>query len=732
MQGASRNVWRGLALFLPMGCAASLSAAQTAAPSEGVPATPQTLAPVQVTGNSSADDRRESTVAKAVVTRDDIARFGDATVADVLKRVPGITVGGGGGRATEIRMRGLGSGYTQILINGEPAPAGFSIDSISPGLIERIEVSRVATADTSAQAIAGTINIVLKQTVRSGQREVKASVAGYAGHPAVSLDGQMSDKSGNMSYTLAGSAGREKNLWPSYIQQDAYDATGTPTTSRATAKREFTTEDSLSVSPRVNWKLGATDVITLDGLLRLRHIDGGTLDDRATAFGTLPQYSSDDLRLKLDSTVFRSRLNWAHNFDADTRLDAKIGVNHNRRNSTAVFLGKDETGTLVMDEHVDSSAVDEGLTTSGKLRTAMGESHALAAGWDAEISRRTEDRIQRQSSPTGRPTLDLDEDYDARVTRLAAFIQDEWDIDKSLSAYAGLRWEGLETRSMGNVLAEVRNRSSVFSPVLQAVWRLPGTKGDQVRGGLSRTYKAPVTRDLMPRRYVANDNTPTTPDLQGNPDLRPELAWGLDAAYEHYFEHDAGMVSASVAVRRIQDVLLDELSFTGGAWVSRKVNNGNATVQTFELEGKVKARKLWPSAPDVDLRASMARNWSHVSSVPGPDNRLDRQLPFSANLGADYRVPDAPLTVGGNFSFEGSKQVRTSTTQTVSSGAKRTLDLYGLWKINPSTQLRGTLTNVLHQDFVAGATYADSTGSFVQTTTSPSYVTWRLTLEMKL
>lgn len=37
-------------------------------------------------------------------------------------------------------MRGLGAGYTQILINGERAPAGFSMDSLAPDVIERIEV----------------------------------------------------------------------------------------------------------------------------------------------------------------------------------------------------------------------------------------------------------------------------------------------------------------------------------------------------------------------------------------------------------------------------------------------------------------------------------------------------------------------------------------------------------------------------------------------------------------
>ncbi|MFA9347892.1 TonB-dependent receptor plug domain-containing protein, partial [Escherichia coli] len=89
-------------------------------------------------------------------------------VLDVLKRVPGITVNtGANGRGGEIRMRGLGAGYTQILVNGERAPAGFSIDSLAPDSIERIEVLRAASAEFSTQSVAGTINIILKRSVKN-------------------------------------------------------------------------------------------------------------------------------------------------------------------------------------------------------------------------------------------------------------------------------------------------------------------------------------------------------------------------------------------------------------------------------------------------------------------------------------------------------------------------------------------------------------------------------------
>src|SRR5471032_3562932 len=152
------------------------------------------------------DPRRDDTASKMIVSSEEILKYGDTNVTDVLKRLPGITVSGAAGRSGgEIRMRGLGSGYTQILLNGERAPAGFSLDTLSPDVIERIEILHAASAEYSTQSIAGTINVVLKKAVKTAQRDVKLGVGG--GRDAFSSNGnlQLSDKDGIFSYSLAAS-----------------------------------------------------------------------------------------------------------------------------------------------------------------------------------------------------------------------------------------------------------------------------------------------------------------------------------------------------------------------------------------------------------------------------------------------------------------------------------------------------------------------------------------------
>lgn len=117
-------------------------------------------------------EREESTASKIVIGREELEQQGDVTVGEVLKRQPGVTVMGAPGRGGAIRMRGLGGGYIQILLDGERVPLGFDVTSLPPSQVQRIEIMRAPTAETGAQAIAGTINIVLREARKASPDEL--------------------------------------------------------------------------------------------------------------------------------------------------------------------------------------------------------------------------------------------------------------------------------------------------------------------------------------------------------------------------------------------------------------------------------------------------------------------------------------------------------------------------------------------------------------------------------
>ncbi len=719
---AATGVWIGLV------CLAAYAQAPPPA-KDGAPA-PEAQR-VEITGTGQADDRKDANAAKTVLLRDEITRFGDASLGQVLSRVPGVVVIGSGSQAKEITMRGLGGGYTQILINGEPVPPGFLLDSLSPDLIERIEVIRSSTADSSTQAIAGTINIVLRRPAQTGQHELKLNASTYQGLGSSGLTSQYGNKDGAWSYSMASSINQERDRWLSRARTTTQDALGRPLSELDAPGVENGKKLTVGVAPRVVFKPNDEQSITLDGLLQAQRFTYEGQDLRRTLFGTPPTFDRNDSSFVSDTLQARLGMAWNTAVGDEGKLTLKANGSLLRRRLDYLFDGFLD-GMHLLTRTLGSDLQDSSLSLNGKFSLGLAETHTLGTGWDVQTGRRREDRIQRESSNTGFATQDLDEDYAATVNRLAFYLQDEWAVSKNLSGYAGLRWEGLETRTRGLTLTPVQQRSSVWSPTMQWVWKVPETQGDQLRWSVGRSYKAPTARDLIPRRWVVPDNSPTAPNFQGNPALVPELAWGMDLGYERYVGRDV-FFGVSGYARRIQDVILTNVFQAGdGSWIATPVNSGRASVYGVELEAKAKLSKLVAELPDVDVRAGVGLHDSHVAAIPSPGNRLSRQPPLTASVGMDYRFSDVPVTLGASFSYEKHDLVRTSLTQSQRQANKRALDLYGVWRVSTKMNLRATVINLLQAPGGVFTTYSDNTLRQDRDLSIQSHRSLRLTIDLKL
>ncbi len=187
-------------LALPVLVQGSVSLAQTPAPAAD-------MGRVEITSGRDNDtqQRRESTASKIVIGREEIEKQGDATIGEVLKRMPGISIGGVPGRGGGVRMRGLSAGYTQILLDGQRVPPGFSIESLTPEMVEKIEIYRAPTAETGAQAIAGTINIITREGRKGMPSELKVGSSWQGGYyaPNASLVRYHDFERWSANYTLS-------------------------------------------------------------------------------------------------------------------------------------------------------------------------------------------------------------------------------------------------------------------------------------------------------------------------------------------------------------------------------------------------------------------------------------------------------------------------------------------------------------------------------------------------
>lgn len=687
---------------------------------------------VEVKGTLDAyDPRRDDTATKVVVSSEEITKYGDTNVLDVLKRVPGITVNSPNGRGGEIRMRGLGAGYTQILVNGERAPAGFSMDSLAPDSIERIEVLRAASAEFSTQSVAGTINIVLKRTVKNRLRELKLAAQGSRNGYGPNANLQMSDRDGAFSYSVSANAMHDRFEFESTGVERGEAPNGDTSMLRTILLPQKGQMSLLNFSPRLNWTLGQDNVLTSQTFINAHRFKNRVSTLTTTLIGPPPPYPELFNDFEADNQYLRSDLSWARKFESGAKLDLKVGVSALENDSTSQRTAATAAGAPLLNTTSLLAGRDRGVNSTGKYSRTIEKGHTFAFGWDGGVDTRDDERneVNRVRVSGNLPLYEVSE---ARVKRLAVFAQDEWNITPAWSMYLGARWEGIRTRVTGNTFGQAESSSNVWSPIMQTLYKFPGKNGkggDQLRLALTRTYKAPGVGSLTPRRQISENNSSTEPDYRGNPALKPELAFGIDAAYEHYWAEGA-LLSVSVSQRRINDFTRNLTFFDGERWITTPSNQDSAVTRSLEIETKFPLKALMTDAPALDLRASVNRNWSRVESVPGPDNRLDQQTPLTVNLGADYKV--GALTTGGSFAFRRGGPVRVSLNQRAYVAPRRELDWYALWKFDAQRQLRLAVSNITRQDFVNENTYEDARfGSQTRSFVFPQGVRYRATYELK-
>lgn len=687
---------------------------------------------VEIVGTAeSYDARRDDTATKIVVNRAEIDRYGDSTLGDVLKRQPDITIHGGtpGSGGGEIRMRGLGAGYTQVLLDGLPAPAGFSIDSLPPNQVERIEIIRAATAEFSTRAIAGTINVVMRSKVTSGQVDGKLSAEASDVSGAGIANIQFSDKFGKFSYLMSANLRAGKYDITSERLHQANDARGELLYAHEGVRGSEASFQMLNLAPRLVWTLADGGSVVSQTSVSLNRLRLDT-DMRWTTLSGYPSvYDLETTQGTAKADQLRSDLTWTQKKASGVKTELKAVFSASRGENDSYDEASDAPALTFLDRSVHTVNHQHDLTLQGKLSMPLVTNHTFATGWETGTSRRRESntqRIDRSSVTTFRP---FNENATVRSNRLALFAQDEWAITPKLMTYFGVRWEGIEVSSEGSAYDDINNRSSVVSPIFQTLWKLPNSTKDQLRFALSRTYKTQSLSMLASRREFVTNNGPSNPDTEGNPTLRPALATGVDLSYEH-FASGGATFSISAYHRRITNATLDELIFSDGRWVRRPVNGGKARTSGVAVDMKLPLRSIWKSAPNVDVRANVNRDWSSVDSIPGPRNRLADQTPLSSTVSVNYLASTA-WEMGASFAFRTAGLSRVSRSYSNYATVRRNLDFHALWKLAAKQQVRFAVSDALAQDRYKSTRFADAAGSTETKTFVHDRASFRVTWEQK-
>ncbi|SHF71419.1 TonB-dependent receptor [Microbulbifer donghaiensis] len=184
--------------ILPLAVAlASLQAfAQEAEQKNEQASSDTTLEEVYVEGVRSADinaraAERSKDNFSSIVTQDDAGNFSDQNAAELLQRMPGITLQKSEGEGKFVSLRGLGPGMVSVRMDGGTmANAGggtnetledraFSLDSLPSDVLQSIEVNKSLTPDMDLDAIGGSINVKTLSALDRGKDTVKLRAQNY-------------------------------------------------------------------------------------------------------------------------------------------------------------------------------------------------------------------------------------------------------------------------------------------------------------------------------------------------------------------------------------------------------------------------------------------------------------------------------------------------------------------------------------------------------------------------
>jgi len=154
------------------GMVASVNAQQTTGQDS-----PTTLDRVSVTGyraslQQSLDEKRYSIEQVDAIFAEDIGKFPDSNLAESLQRIAGVSIDREGGEGQRISIRGLGSDFTRVRLNGLEALAtagsgtggvnrsrGFDFNTFASELFSQVKVNKTQSAQMDEGSLGSTVDL---------------------------------------------------------------------------------------------------------------------------------------------------------------------------------------------------------------------------------------------------------------------------------------------------------------------------------------------------------------------------------------------------------------------------------------------------------------------------------------------------------------------------------------------------------------------------------------------
>ncbi len=634
-------------------------------------------------------DRTDDTAPVLVYDTDYFQRFEPLTAGDALKRVPSVTFLSDVLESDGVRLRGLDPAYTQILINGEEVPGAgsssgaigngadtaFFVDRIPAELIEKVEIVRSASANRSGDAMAGALNIVLKDgyALEGGYARLGA-LAFDDGRVRESVGAVWGGKIGDGRLLLGASVQGRHN--PKRKTSLRYDDVGAAL-NNSEVQRD--TRDGTDYSANFAWAtpVGGNGEFTLDGFYvkteRFQDEDSIEYGGEGRALADIDIVNSNDvdiaqesfslnggykleafggktsLRLgyasfKDDTYEFENEMEYARDAiaypeaDRFTRDLAPFAIDDNE--IKAKIDHERAFGDLELQFGLQLKQKERDTTLGdGRFRVNIPAGRLIGDSSGAGVPGYTDPAITYTTSNIKRTNVDP---YALVRGDAGAF---SWE--------AGVRMENMTLDVDGQ-----ETDDTTWLPSAHFAWEV--SDAGRIRGSVARTIRNAPFEFLFSGTL---EEELGTNDFQGNPELKPETAWGLDIGYEHQLGK-SGIAGVNFFYRDVKDLIEiyntgapgsaddppDDLAYLYGV---RNTGDGKVWGVEFDLSSDLSAIGL----PDTGMFANYSWLDSDVNDEFG-SRRFNSQSEYVYNIGFIHDITAWDAAFGATYRKQGDAKSR--------------------------------------------------------------------------
>ncbi|MBT2132993.1 outer membrane beta-barrel protein [Croceibacterium sp. LX-88] len=693
---------------------------------------PQTSSQIVVQADIGFRNRSEGAEPVLVYDEDYFQRFEPLTAGDALKRVPSVTFLSDVIESDGPRLRGLDPGYTQILINGERVPGpnpdrSFFLDRIPAELIEQVEIVRSSSARRTGDAVAGTINIKL--------RDALALDGGYIkGGGILFDDGELKPTLG-LYYGGALGPGRVlvgANLQGRYNPKEklslrySNDGENQPVFDNREDQSDIRDGTDYAFNGSYILESDTTTVEFSGNYVRTDRAETERSFEYNVISGTPgPVESEDDNNPGLLTDAHQlediDQENWA--FAAKLAHEWSLGKTTFKANLARFDDNVDSTETeLAFDtEEGDDPEWESKLTAqhNDDQELSFALDHEIPVSMDINFvvggflqDKDRDTNIAETKQKGGLDNRDWDQFTDSPVDLIGSFDDPEAEDLSSISEKrrdlyalfegdhgvvsweAGVRWESTRTRITDLIEnAVVENDYDHFLPSASLKYDI-GMGRFTLSG--ARTVRRPQFDYLTPAVLVEEigDN-----DFQGNPLLLPEKAWGADFGYEHHLGR-TGVIGVNVFYRKVEDLVElatvfdeDGVPVPGqeGGIVLQPQNVGSGEVYGIEFD--LSADLGFIGLPNTGVFGNLSVLDSSVEDVFG-ERRFNDQSDLVYNFGVIQNLPKVGVAFGATYRKQGSAFGRVLTEEvTTTYGAD--LEIFVEKRVGDSFTIRAVGSNLL-------------------------------------